>query len=338
MQILQRTLRRQIFFSLGNLNEYTMAKLILSRLLLGAGTLLAVSVLIFVCTQILPGDVASAVLGQDATPEALVIFRKELGLDLPAYMRYFNWFTGALHGDLGVALTNKRVILDEIAPRLANTMFLAGYAALIAIPLAVGLGILSAINEGKLIDKLSNIITLTAISLPEFFAAYLLIIFLAVDVHWLPSLSTVYKDMPFTERVYQTTLPALTLTVVVAAHMLRMTRSSVLSVMSTAYIEMAFLKGARRGRVIVRHALPNAAAPIITVVALNMAYLVVGVVVIEAVFVYPGMGQLMVDAVAKRDVPVVQACGLMFAAVFVVLNTLADILVILVNPRLRHKR
>lgn len=315
-----------------------MKKLIINRLLLGVLTLLAVSILIFLCTQILPGDVASAVLGQGATPEALKVFRKELGLDLPAYLRYFNWLSAALHGDLGVALTNKRVILDEVAPRLTNTLFLAGYAAVIAIPLAVGLGILSAINEGKLTDKLSNIITLTAISLPEFFVAYLLIIFLAVDVEWLPSLSTVFGGMPFGERVYQTTLPAVTLTLLVAAHMLRMTRSSVLSVMSTPYVEMAFLKGVKRGRVIVRHALPNAAAPIITVIALNMAYLVVGVVVIEAVFVYPGLGQLMVDAVSKRDVPVIQACGLVFAMVFVLLNTFADILVILVNPRLRHKR
>ncbi len=314
-----------------------MTRLIVNRLLLGVLTLFAVSVLIFICTQILPGDVASAVLGQGATPEARIVFRKELGFDVPPHLRYWNWLLGALQGDLGVALTNKRVIVDEIMPRLANTLFLAGYAALIAIPLAVGLGIYSAINEGKLSDKLSNILTLVAISMPEFFIAYLLIIAMAVNVDWFPSLSTVVKGMPLSERLYQSTLPAITLTLLVAAHMLRMTRSSVLSIMSTPYIEMAFLKGAKRRRVIIRHALPNAAAPIITVVALNMAYLVVGVVVIEAVFVYPGLGQLMVDAVSKRDVPVIQACGLVFATVFVVLNTLADVLVILVNPRLRNK-
>jgi peptide/nickel transport system permease protein len=314
-----------------------MAKLIFQRLVLGVLTLFAVSLLIFVCTQILPGDVASAVLGQGATPEALVVFRKELGLDVPAHLRYWNWLVGALQGDLGVAMTNKRVILQEVMPRLANTLFLAGYAALIAIPLAVGLGIFSAINEGRVADRLANLVTLVAISLPEFFIAYLLIIFLAVNVPWFPSLSTVFEGMPFKERIYQSTLPAITLTLLVASHMQRMTRSSVLAVMSTAYIEMAFLKGARRQRVITRHALPNAAAPIITVVAMNMAYLVVGVVVIESVFVYPGLGQLMVDAVAKRDVPVIQACGLVFAVVFVTVNTLADILVIMVNPRLRHR-
>ena len=145
-----------------------MAKLIVYRLLLGILTLFAVSVLIFVCTQILPGDVASAVLGQGATPEALIVFRRELGLDVPAYLRYWNWLVGALHGDLGVALTNKRVIIDDLLPRLRNTLFLAGYAAVIAIPLSVGLGVLAAINEGKLSDRLSNILTLIAISLPEF--------------------------------------------------------------------------------------------------------------------------------------------------------------------------
>jgi peptide/nickel transport system permease protein len=314
-----------------------MGKLIINRLLLGVLTLFAVSLLIFVCTQILPGDVASAVLGQGATPEALVIYRRELGLDVPAHLRYWNWLVAALQGDLGVAMTNKRDIVNEVIPRLSNTLFLAGYAALIAIPLAVGLGIFSAINEGKISDRLANIVTLVAISLPEFFIGYLLIILLAVNFPWFPSLSTVFPSMPFAERVYQSTLPAITLTLLVAAHMQRMTRSSVLSVMSTAYIEMAFLKGAKRNRVITRHALPNAAAPIITIVAMNMAYLVVGVVVIESVFVYPGLGQLMVDAVSKRDVPVIQACGLVFALVFVFLNTLADVLVILVNPRLRHR-
>ena len=315
-----------------------MLKLIINRFGQGVVTLFAVSVLIFICTQILPGDVASAVLGQGATPEALAAFRKELGLNAPAYVRYFNWLWGAVRGDLGVSMTNQRVIIDELLPRLYNTLFLAGYAALIAIPLSVGLGILAAINEGKLVDKASNILTLITISIPEFFIAYLMIIFFVVDLGWFPSLATVYPGIEFGERVYITTLPAVALTLLVAAHMLRMTRSSVLSVMSSPYIEMAFLKGAKRSRVISRHALPNAAAPIITVIALNLAYLVVGVVVLEAVFVYPGIGQLMVDAVSKRDVPVIQACGLVFAMVFVVLNTLADVAIILVNPRLRHRR
>jgi len=313
-------------------------RLIATRAVLGVLTLLAVSAVIFICTQILPGDVASAVLGQQATPESLQVFRQELGLDKPAYIRYFSWLFGVLHGDFGVALTNQRTIIEELRPRFLNTLFLASYAAVLAVPLGVGLGILSALREGKLSDRVSNIVTLIAISVPEFFVGYILIILLAIDWPWFPSLATVFEGMGLGERLYVATLPALTLVLVVTAHMLRMTRSSVLSIMSTPYVEMAFLKGLTRTRVIARHALPNAAGPIISVVALDLAYLVVGVVVVENVFVYPGVGQYMVDAVAKRDVPVVQACGLVFAAVFVGLNTIADILSIIVNPRLRHPR
>lgn len=315
-----------------------MLRIIISRLALGVLTLLAVSVLIFAATEILPGDVASAVLGQGATPETLAVFRKELGLDRPASMRYLEWFYGALQGDLGISMTNKRAIADEVAPRFMNTMFLALFAAAIAVPLSVGLGILSAINEGKLVDRVANVLSLMTISVPEFFIAYLLILVFSVQLDWLPSLATVYPEMGLADRLYATALPAVTLTLLVAAHMLRMTRASVLSVMSQPYIEMAFLKGLHRTRVVISHALPNAAAPIIAVVALNLAYLIVGVVVIEVVFVYPGVGQLMVDAVSKRDLPVVQACGLIFAGAFVLLNTAADIFAILVNPRLRRPR
>jgi peptide/nickel transport system permease protein len=313
-------------------------RLIATRAGLGVLTLLAVSVLIFVCTQILPGDVASAVLGQQATPEALKVFRAELGLDRPAYIRYFSWLFGVLHGDFGRALTNQRDIVEELLPRFGNTLFLAAYAALIAVPVAVCLGILAAIREGKATDRVSNILTLIAISMPEFFIGLLLITLFAVQWPLFPSLATVFPDMSFGERLYATTLPALTLTLLVLAHMMRMTRNSVLSIMSTPYVEMAFLKGLTRGRVVARHALPNAAGPIVSVIALNLAYLVVGVVVVENVFTYPGVGQYMVDGVSKRDVPVIQACGLVFAAVFVTLNTLADILAILFNPRLRHPR
>jgi peptide/nickel transport system permease protein len=312
-----------------------MLKVILIRLGLGLLTLLGVSVLIFAATEILPGDVASAVLGQGATPDTLAAFRHELGLDQPAYVRYFSWLFHALQGDFGRALTNKRDIIQTLAPRFGNTMFLAGFAAAIAVPLAVVLGTLAAINEGKWVDKLANIVSLSAISVPEFFISYLLILFFAVKLDWFPSLATVFTGMSFGSKLYVTFLPAAALTMLVTAHMLRTTRSAILAVMSQPYIEMAFLKGLSRTRVIIRHALPNAASPIIAVIALNLAYLIVGVVVIEVVFVYPGVGQYMVDGVTKRDLPVVQACGLVFAATFIILNTSADILSILVNPRLR---
>lgn len=310
-----------------------MLRLVAIRAGLGILTLFAVSVVIFICTQILPGDVASAVLGNQATHEALKAFRLELGLDQPAYIRFFDWLWGVLHGDLGRSLTNKRDIFGDLWPRFINTLILAGYTALIAVPLAVALGILAAIREGRLTDRLANVLTLIAISMPEFFIGYILIALFPTL-----SLATVFPEMSFIDRIYATTLPALALTLLVTAHMLRMTRNSVLAIMSTPYVEMAFLKGLRRSRVVSRHALPNAAGPIVSVVALNLAYLVVGVVVVENVFTYPGVGQYMVDAVSKRDVPVVQACGLVFAAVFVTLNTIADMVAILVNPRLRHPR
>jgi peptide/nickel transport system permease protein len=291
--------------------------LVLQRLGLGVLTLFAASILIFIGTEILPGDLASAILQNSATPESLAKLRLDLGLDRPAILRFFDWLFGVLHGDFGHSLANGRDVLTEIAPRFANTMFLAAYAAIVAVPLAIGLGLLAAIRQGGVFDRLVNVFTLMTISVPEYFLAYLLIKY---------------------DRLYYAFLPMVTLVLVIVAHMMRMTRASVLSVMASPYIEMAILKGLRKSRIVVRHALPNALAPIISVVALNLAYLIVGVVVVETVFVYPGLGQLMVDEVSKHDVPVVQACGLIFAATFILLNMTADILAILSNPRLRQPR
>jgi peptide/nickel transport system permease protein len=313
-------------------------KLVLNRLGLGVLTLFAASVLIFVGTEILPGDLASAILQNTATPEALAKMRLDLGLNQPAYIRFFHWLFAALHGDFGKSLANNRDVLTEIAPRFANTMFLAAYAAVVAVPLAIGLGLLAAIRQGGVFDRLVNVVTLMTISVPEYFLAYLLIKYVAVDLGWFPSLASVSSDTPFFDRLYIAFLPMVTLVLVIIAHMMRMTRASVLAVMASPYIEMAILKGLSKSRIVIRHALPNALAPIIAVVALNLAYLIVGVVVVETVFVYPGLGQLMVDEVSKHDVPVVQACGLIFAATFIVLNMIADILAILSNPRLRQPR
>lgn len=315
-----------------------MLNLVARRAALGLLTLWAASMLIFAGTQLLPGDLAQAVLQNNATPETVAALREELGLDRPATERYVEWLGNALHGDLGTSLVNRRAVAEDIAPRLYNTLFLALYAALVAVPLAVGLGVAAAAWQGSLFDSAANAVALLAISLPEYFLGYLLIKWAAV--HWglFPVLASVTPETSFGERLYMTFLPMLTLVLVIVAHMMRMTRTSVVSVMSSPYIEMAFLKGLPKWRVVVEHALPNALAPIINVVALNLAYLIVGVVVIEVVFVYPGLGQSMVDAVAKRDVPVVQACGLIFATVFIALNMTADILALISNPRLRHPR
>ena len=315
-----------------------MLRLIAQRLGLGLLTLLAASVLIFAGTEILPGDLASAILQNNATPEALTEMRRELGLDRPAPVRYVEWLEHVAEGDFDRSLASRRDVIADIAPRLKNTLFLAAYAALVAVPLALTLGLMAAIWQGSFYDRAVNAVTLLTIAVPEYLAGYILIKYLSVRLGWFPSLANVTPETPFLQRLDLTFLPMLTLVLAIVAHMMRMTRASVLQIMASPYIEMAFLKGLPKWRVVVRHAFPNALAPIINVIALDLAYLIVGVVVVEAVFVYPGLGQLMVDAVSKHDVPVVQACGLIFAGAFILLNMLADILAILSNPRLRHPR
>ncbi len=315
-----------------------MIRLTFLRLALGLATLWAASVLIFAGTELLPGDLATAILQNAATPENVAELRKELGLDRPPLVRYTEWLGRAVHGDLGVSLSNQRDVVEELTPRLRNTLFLAVLATLVAVPLSIVLGLLAAINQGSVFDRAVNAATLLTISVPDYLVGYLLVKYLSVRLDWFPVLANVTPETPIGDRLWLTFLPTMTLVLVIVAHMMRMTRASVLSIMASPYIEMAFLKGLSKTRVVVRHAFPNALAPIISVVALNLAYLVVGVVVVESVFVYPGLGQLMVDAVSKHDLPLVQACGLIFAGAFILLNMLADIVGILANPRLRHPR
>jgi len=231
-----------------------------------------------------------------------------------------------VRGDFGVSFarlnfatnfgssTNTSIVTvaDQIKPRFINTLFLAGVAAAIAVPLSLTIGILAALFRNSVFDRVSNVLTLTSISSPEFFVAYILILFLAVLNPWLPSLSNIYETMEFGARLKATLLPALVLTLVVTAHMMRMTRAAIINLLASPYI--------------------------INVIALNLAYLVTGVVVVEVVFVYPGVGQLFVDSVKIRDIPLVQACCLIFAAAYVLLNLLADIMSIISNPRLRHPK
>jgi peptide/nickel transport system permease protein len=316
----------------------SLAILIIKRLAFGVLTLIVISVLIALGVDLLPGDLAEALLGQMATPEAVAAIRRDLGLDKPLHVRYFDWIFSILQGDLGTSLANNREVTDVIGIRLANTVFLATVAALVAVPLAVSLGILAALYRESLFDKVITMSTLTTISFPEFFVAYILMVFLSVQWDVFPSMSAVNTNMNLGERLYAVALPVLTLTLVVVAHMMRMTRAAIINVLTSPFIETAQLKGLTPARVIVYHAFPNALSPIINVIVLNLAYLVVGVVVIEVVFVYPGLGQLMVDSVSKRDLPVVQASALIFAGTYILLNLTADILAIVANPRLRHPR
>jgi peptide/nickel transport system permease protein len=313
-------------------------RLVAQRVALGLLLLWAASVLIFLGTQILPGDVAQAVLGQAATPETLANLREELGLNRPPLERYLSWLGGVLQGDLGTALSNGQDIAGALGKRLGNTLFLAAWAALIAVPLAIILGLISVRYRNRWPDKAISGVTLATISVPEFLIGYIVVFYLSVQFRLFPSLATVHDDMGLGERLYAAALPILVLVLAILGHMMRMTRAAILNVLESAYVETAELKGLPPFRIIARHALPNAVAPIVNVVTINLAYLVVGVVVVEVVFVYPGMGQYLVDHVSKRDVPVVQACGLVFAAVYIGLNILADVVSILANPRLRHPK
>ncbi|KSV74466.1 hypothetical protein N182_27885 [Sinorhizobium sp. GL2] len=313
-------------------------QLILRRILLGFALLVAASMLIYGGVEALPGDFASIYLGQEATPEAVANIREELGLERPLVQRYLGWLGGVIKGDFGTSWSNRNSIGEQIGKRLANSLLLAGVSAAIAIPLALSLGLIAVRYRNRVPDRTISILSLAAVSLPEFFIGYLLIQLFTVKFGVGAFPSTVYDGMGFGERLFAIALPVLSLVVAVLAHMMRMTRSAILNVMSSPYVETAELKGLSALRIIAEHAAPNAAAPIVTVIALNLAALVVGVIVIEVVFVYPGIGQYMVDAVTMRDMPVVQACGLIFAALYIVLNLMADIVSILANPRLRHPR
>ncbi|MGI9351652.1 MAG: ABC transporter permease [Rhizobiaceae bacterium] len=350
---------------------------VLERLALGIMTLFLVSVIIFSSIQLLPGDFGEAVLGQAATEDTKAAFRKELGLDQPAYLRYLQWlglapgwtdkigendigrcrvagkpkeewprFCGVFQGDFGQSFSGRaasgidrsRPVVDLVGPRLKNTFFLAAMTSIIAVPLALFLGVTAALYRNSFYDRFMNATTLTTISFPDFFVAYSLVLVFATILGWGNATTNISDTTPFWDRVYQSILPALTLTLVIVAHMMRMTRAAIINLLASPYIEMARLKGVSQSKVIMKHALPNAWAPIATVIAFNLAFLVVGVVVIEYVFVYPGIGQLMVDAVTTRDIPVVQACALVFAATYIILNLIADIISIATNPRLLHPR
>lgn len=315
-------------------------RMILVRTVLGLGMLLPVSAVIFFAVSLLPGDYATEVLGQQATPESVARFRETLGLDTPVAQRYVAWLTHAVQGDLGKSYASHeggaRPVAGIIGERLLNTFFLAGVTASVAVPLAVGLGILIALYRDRWVDRLLNSATLAMISCPEFFLAYVLMLLLSVKLNLFYSLAMVDAGTPLSARLLRIALPVLTLTLVITAHMMRMTRTALISILSHPYIEMARCKGLSPSRIMLRHALPNAWAPIVNVIAFNLSYLVVGVVVVEVAFAYPGIGQTMVDAVRARDVPVIQACALIFAVTYIVFNLAADLIAIATNPRLMH--
>jgi peptide/nickel transport system permease protein len=328
----------------GNRNRdmHPLLGIVMRRLGLGLLSLLAVSAIIFFSVELLPGDFARNLLGQSATPEAVAALREELGLNRPAIVRYGEWLAGVLQGDLGTSYAGRgdggggRQVSALVLPRLRNTFILAGLAALFAVPLALWLGMIAARRAGSPLDRLLNSGAVIIAASPEFLTGYLLMYWLAVKSGVLPPLATIDTRLSLLSQAHKLVLPVLTLGLAVMAHVMRMTRATLLEIGQRPWMEMALLKGLPSRWRMRHHALPNAAGPLASVVAVNMAWLITGVVVTETVFVYPGAGRLMVDAVVSRDIPVVQACALIFAAVYILLNLAADIVALLANPRLLH--
>ena len=321
-----------------------MLRMVLRRMGVGLVVLWVVSLVIFAGTEILPGDVAEIMLGMEATPESLKALRRELGLDRPAYARYFEWLGDMATADLGMSLAGRgnggggTTIEVLIGHRLNNTLLLGTIVAAISIPLAVVMGLLAAMFPSSLYDRVVTFGTLCLVAVPEFFIATMLVLIFAVYLRWLPAIAVMGDFESIWHMLRQLAMPILTLCFVMLAQIARMTRAAVLNVMSSPYIEMAILKGVPRKRIILRHALSNAIGPIANIIALNLAYLVSGVVIVETIFAFPGLAKLMVDGVQTRDMPLVQACGMIFCASYVVLILLADICSIVSNPRLRHPK
>ena len=316
---------------------------LIARLGISLVTLWVVSVLIFIGTNLLPGDIAQIILGQMATPENTAVLRAKLGLDKHPIEQYLVWLSNVAMGDLGISKAGLGAglgtpIVEMLGPRIDNTAMLTVLVGAIAIPISVALGLLAAMHPGTRLDRTITFSTLNIISIPDFLIATILVLVFAVSLGWLPSIVYLRGDESGWVLMKTIAMPLLTLVILVSAQIIRMTRATVLNVMSSPYVEMAILKGIPRRRIILRHALFNAIGPIVNVIALNLAWLVGGVVVVEQIFSYPGLAKLMIEAVQMRDMPLVQACAMIFCAVYVVLIFIADMATILSNPRLRHPK
>ena len=316
---------------------------ILGRFGISLVTLWVVSVLIFIGTNLLPGDVAQIILGQTATPESTAALRAKLGLDKHPIEQYWVWLQNVMMGDLGISKAGLGAglgtpIVEMLGPRVDNTLRLTLIVGAVAIPIALFLGLIAAMHPGTRLDRSITFATLNLISVPDFLVATALVLIFAVSLGWLPSIVYLRGDETGWVLLKTLAMPILTLVILVSSQIIRMTRATVLNVLSSPYIEMAILKGVPRRRIILRHALFNAVGPIVNVIALNLAWLVGGVVVVEQIFSYPGLAKLMIEAVQMRDMPLVQACAMIFCATYIVLIFIADIASILSNPRLRHPK
>lgn len=310
--------------------------LLISRRLVSALFILwFISILVFTLTEILPGDVATALLGHEATPEQIASLRAELELERPAHVRYGEWLAGVLRGDFGLSLARSEPILPLVLMRLRNTALLAAMTVLLSVPLALALGIVAGLLRDRLPDLLISVFTLIGMSLPDYVIGVLLILTISVRLAWLPAVTLVAPDAPLWHFLPHVILPAITLTVGLVAYLVRLLRTNLIDVMTSDYVQMATLKGVPYVWVVLRHALPNALLPALNAMALLIASLLGGVVIAETLFNYPGLGRLMITAVNARDLPLVQALALVGAAIYIGVNLATDLLTLMLNPRLR---
>jgi peptide/nickel transport system permease protein len=311
---------------------------IIRRILLGALVLATVSVVVFAATQALPGDPAQAILGRNATPDSLKALRDQLGLNESVLSQYTNWVTGLLHGDAGDSLATQQPVSKLLSDPLVNSAFLVFCAGIISIPLSVAIGAYAALRRDRTFDVSTSLAMLVMAALPEFVVGVSLVVLFATTVfNVLPAISNVPPGSRPWDDLEGMILPTVTLVIAVTPYVARIMRASMVEVLESDYVEMARLKGLPERTVIIRHALPNALGPTFQVIAINLAYLAGGVIVVEYVFNYAGIGSALRDAVNVHDVPVVQALAMLIAALYVVLNLMADIATILVTPRLRTR-
>lgn len=312
-----------------------MTRFVVKRLGFLLLTLLSTSLLIFVVTQFLPGDVARIILGREAGEAALRALRLELGLDRPLPLQYLGWLQGFITGDWGQSYSTGQAIRPLVSERLGNSLMLAGLTLTFAVPTALALGVLAALNRGKPLDTLISVGSLSVVGLPEFVTGLVLINVFSFRLGLLPANASIVAGTGFWEALPMLILPALTATLVLLAYIARLTRASVLEELAQPYVRTATLKGVPRRRVIARHVLPNALLPAITVIAISFGWLISGLIVVENVFNYPGLGRLLTFAIDRRDLPLLQAITFIAVLGFALANLLADLLYALLNPKIR---
>ena len=299
---------------------------------------MVVTVIVYFATLVLPGDAAQAILGQQATPDRLRELREQLGLDKPVMTRFFEWLLGLLRGDFGVSLTGRQPVWDLVAPRLANSAVLVLITAVVSTVVGVGLGAWAAGRRDKPVDHVLSVLALVASALPEYIVGVFVVLWLGIKAKLFPAISVLPPDTGIWQQPSKLVLPTLTLVIVVVPYVLRMSRASLLEALDSDYAEVARLKGVGPGRLLLRHAAPNAMAPTIQVIGLNLIYLAGGIVLVETVFQFPGVGLALVDAISNRDVPVIQFLVILLSTFYVVLNVVTDVAVLLVTPRRRFPR